>query len=147
MTTFKRFDNFSNVDKSNRFMSKQNRERQNDFFQQFVVYDSQFFQFFFDYIFYQFQNFTYTNQKSQYQFYVERKSVFSALIVFKQQLQITSKNESNSRNQSQKQKSKSTTNEKKFENRFKQIYVVNKVDEKFDEVFQKQQKKNKQNIT
>ena len=44
MMIFKRFDNFNNVDnKSNRFMNKQNRERQNDFSQQFVVYDFQFF--------------------------------------------------------------------------------------------------------
>ena len=56
-------------------------------------------------------------------------------------MQIISKNESNSRNQNQNQKSKSTTNEEKFENRFKQIYVVNEIDEKFDEIFQKQQKK------
>ena len=63
------------------------------------------------------------------------------MTTFKQQLQIISKNESSSRNQNQNQKSKSTTNEEKFENRFKQIYVVNEIDEKFDEIFQKQQKK------
>ena len=54
---------FDNVDKFNKQINKQNRERQDDFFQQFDVNDSfsLFYWSSFDYTFYQFKNFVYQN--------------------------------------------------------------------------------------
>ena len=102
---------FNNVDKSNRSINKQNRERFDDFSQQFHVNDFHFLNidFFSNYIFYQFQNFAYQNQKYQYQFFDEKKQQFFvvlfAMLFSRKSLQIIFENafDSKIRNQISKQ--------------------------------------------
>ena len=151
MAALKRPGNVSNnnVGKSNRQMSKQNRGRQDGFFQQFsAAYDSQFSQSQFEpssgYTSYQFQNPAYNNQRPQYQSFVE-ESASSALAALKQPLRITFGSGSDSRNQSDKnqtgqnQKSKPAASGERFGNRVKQTYMMDEADEEVEEGFQEQQ--------
>ena len=144
--TVKRFDSknnidFNNVVKSNRSISKQNRERFDDFFQQSDVNDFFFFKYLFssNYISYQFQNSVYKNQRYQYQSFDEKRQQFFFFASFatlnsRQSLQITFENafDSKLQNQTSRQQQKRSANVEKFVNNRnkKRTYVVDEVDEK-----------------
>ena len=146
----------NNVDRVNRF-NKQNRERQNDYQQQFDVNDFQFFYFYskqyekwfsFDYISYQFKNSIYQNQKNQYQFFVEKSvSVAIVLSFVKQFLQLIFESELNSKNQT-RTRFDFQTNEKRFDNRVDKIraYVVDEKNEfEFEKDFHEKQNQKQKN--
>ena len=128
-----------NVDKSNRLINKQNRERFDDFSQQSDVNDFSFFQYWFfsSYIFYQFQNSAYQNQKYQYQLFDEERQQFfaapSAMLFPRQSLQITFENafDSKTQNQTSKQQQKKSANVERLVNNRnkKRAYVVDEIDE------------------
>ena len=137
----------NNVDRINR-SSKQNRERQDDYQQQFDVNDSQFSYSYseqyekwlsFDYTSYQFKNSAYQNQKNQYQFFVEKSASAAIVLSFvKQSLQLIFESESNSKNQA-RTKFDFQTSEERFDNRVDKIrtYVVDEKNEFENEFHEK----------
>ena len=145
--TARRFNhnNASNLIRASidRQLGKQNRERQNDFSQRFVVnfdFSSQSFTSWSQsYTSYQFQSSAYQNQRyqfrqSNYQANYEAKTIASStLSQARQSLRITSENELNSSTQQTiKSKEKSSERDKRYDRdqRKARAYVINEKEEK-----------------